>query len=387
MKRLMITIAFAIASTAAFGLENQDYNFNVVVQTGQTVAGYQLATFTPPAINNLNSIIFGGYAKVPTLPNVTFFAGLFSPQTHITSYTAPTDNPCLGPYAINDENQIAFVMDNKLSPSEPFVSAVYEATYTGGTVQTLVAAGSVVDGVTLLGNFCGIENDNNFAFDDQGRVAFNDTGGSYRYVPGKGVSKIDPNQGEGRTIISVTNDSARELVFQGNIGSSSASGTGNAIFTRNYVLAKVPEKVEGVEVTTIFGTQVARGGQFVFLGTIGSPNDDNWGLFTRDRVVARSGQKIDDKVIETAGEPFSGVQAINSRGEVAFEALTGAGTYPQDLSIFVCDHVLVSVGDTLAGRTVSALSDPVLNDFGVIAFLASFTDGSQAIIQATKRWR
>ena len=83
MKRLMITIAFAIASTAAFGLENQDYNFNVVVQTGQTVDGYQLATFTPPAINNLNSIIFGGYAKVPTLPNIIFFAGLFSPQTHI----------------------------------------------------------------------------------------------------------------------------------------------------------------------------------------------------------------------------------------------------------------------------------------------------------------
>ena len=381
MKHLMITIAFAIASTSAFGLENQDYTFNVVVQTGQTVDGYPLASFTPPAINNLNSIIFGGYATVPIFPTVTYFAGLFSPQTHITSYTAPTDDPCLAPYAINDENQIAFVMDNKLSPDEAFVSAVYETTYTGGTVQTLVAAGSVVDGVTLLGNFCGTENGNNFAFDDQGRVAFNDTGGSYRYVPGKGVSKINPNQGEGRTIDAVTNDSARELVFQGSIGPSSA------IFTRDYVLAKVPEKIEDVEVASIFETQVARGGQFVFLGTIGSPTADNWGLFTRDRVVARTGQKIDGKVIETAGEPFFGIPAINSRGEVAFAALTGAGTYPQDLSIFVCDHVLVSVGDTLAGRTVYVLSDPVMNDFGVIAFLASFTDGSQAIIRATRRWR
>jgi hypothetical protein len=381
MKHLMITIAFAIASTSAFGLENQDYTFNVVVQTGQTVDGYPLASFTPPAINNLNSIIFGAYATIPIAPNAIYFAGLFSPQMHITSYTAPTDDPCLAPYAINDENQIAFVMDNKLSPDEAFVSAVYETTYTGGTVQTLVAAGSVVDGVTLLGNFCGTENGNNFAFDDQGRVAFNDTGGSYRYVPGKGVSKINPNQGEGRTIDAVTNDSARELVFQGSIGPSSA------IFTHDYVLAKVPEKIEDVEVASIFETQVARGGQFVFLGTIGSPTADNWGLFTRDRVVARTGQKIDGKVIETAGEPFFGIPAINSRGEVAFAALTGAGTYPQDLSIFVCDHVLVSVGDTLAGRTVSGLSDPVMNDFGVIAFLASFTDGSQAIIRATRRWR
>lgn len=371
MKRLMITIAFAIASTAAFGLENQDYNFNVVVQTGQTVDGYPLTTFTPPAINNLDSIIFDAYATIPINPNITYFAGLFSPQTHITSYTAPTDSPCLAPYAINDENQIAFVMDNKLSPDEAFVSGVYETTYTGGTVQTLVAAGSVVDGVTLLGNFCGQENGNNFAFNDQGRVAFNDTGGSYRYVPGKGVSKINPNQGEGRTIGAVTNDSARELVFQGSIGTSSA------IFTHDYVLAKVPERIEDVEVTGIFGTQVARGGQFVFLGTIGSPTADNWGLFTRDRVVARTGQKIDGKVIGTAGEPFFGIPAINSRGEVAFAALTGAGTYPQDLSIFVSDHVLVSVGDTLAGRTVSGLSDPVMNDFSVIAFLATFTDGSR----------
>lgn len=56
----------------------------------------------------------------------------------------------LAPYAINNQNQIDFVMDNKLSPYEPFVSAVYETTYTGGTVQTLAPAGSVVDGVTLL---------------------------------------------------------------------------------------------------------------------------------------------------------------------------------------------------------------------------------------------
>jgi hypothetical protein len=230
MKRLMITIAFAIASTSAFGLENQDYNFNVVVQTGQTVDGYPLATFTPPAINNLDSIIFGAYATIPIAPNVTYFAGLFSPQTHITSYTAPTDDPCLAPYAINDENQIAFVMDNKLSPDEAFVSAVYETTYTGGTVQTLVLAGSVVDGVTLLRDFCGTEDGNNFAFDDQGRVAFNDTGGSYRYVPGKGVSKIDPNQGEGRTITAVTNDTAHWIAEKSPQDKSCGAGSAVLVF-------------------------------------------------------------------------------------------------------------------------------------------------------------
>jgi hypothetical protein len=386
MKHLMIATAFAVASTAAFGSENKDYTFDFVVASGQTIDGYQLTTFTPPAINNINSIIFGANSTISIEPSVSFFAGLFSPQTHITSYTAPSDTPCLAPYAINDENQIAFVMDNKLSPSEPFVSGVYETTYTGGTVQTIVAPGSVVDGVTLLGSFCGQENGNNFAFDNKGRIAFNDSGGSYRYVPGKGVKKINPDQGDGRTIGAVTNDSAGELVFQGDIGTSSLPG-GNAIFTRNETLVQVPEKIEGVNVTSISETQVSRGGQFVFLGAIGAQSANKWGLFTRDQVVARSGQTIDGKFISNAGEPFSGIPAINSKGEVAFEANTGKGSNPQGTSIFIDDKVLVSVGDTLSGRVVTGLSDPVMNDSGVIAFLASFSDGTQAIIEATKRYR
>lgn len=382
MKRLTITIAFAIASTAAFGFENPDYHFKVVVQSGQTIDGYQLAAFTPPAINNLDRIIFGGTAVVPNFRNVTFFAGLFSPQKRLSGYTAATDNPCLGPYAINDKDEIAFVMNNKLSPTEPEVSAVYGTTYTGATVQTLVPAGAVVKGVTLLGNFCGTENGNNFAFNDEGRVAFNDTGGSYRYVPGKGLSKINPNQGDGRTIAAVTNDSARELVFNGAIGST-LPGVSNAIFTHRYTLLTLPKSIDGIEATTIFETQVADDGQFVFWGNVGAAEASTFGLFTRDHAIARDGQTIDGKTLITHAPPFVGVPAINSRGEVAFVALTGVGIQ----SMFVCDHVLVSAGDTLNGRTVSSFSDPVLNDFGVIAFQVGFTDGSSAIIEATKRWR
>jgi hypothetical protein len=124
-----------------------------------------------------------------------------------------------------------------------------------------------------------------------------------------------------------------------------------------------------------------------FIGFIGSPSANDYGLFTRDRVIAQSGHKIGGKVISTAGAPFFGSPTINSRGEGAFEALTGAGTFPQDLAIFACDSVLVSVGDTISGHTISSLGNPVMNDYGVIAFLASFTDGSQAIVEATKRWR
>jgi hypothetical protein len=72
---------------------------------------------------------------------------------------------------------------------------------------------------------------------------------------------------------------------------------------------------------------------------------------------------------------------------VAFAALTDAGTDPQDLAIFSRDSVLVAVGDTISGHMVSLPDSPVMNDYRVIAFLASFTDGSQAIVEATKCWR
>jgi hypothetical protein len=383
MRVSVLAIALALASTSAFGFENQDYTFKVLVQTGQTISGYQLAQLTDPAINNLNNVIFTAYAKAP-IGSSTFFAGLFSPEAQIAPYTGSSGTPCLAPYAINDANQIAFVQDAKLSPTESFVSGIYETTYTGGTVQTLLAPGAVVDGVALTGNLCSSNSTGNlFAFDDAGRVAFGDTGGLYKYRPGKGVNKININKidGEPLTQIAVANGPQSELVFQGTTQSF------GAIFTRDRLLVKTPEEIYGVKVASIFLTQAARNDKFVFEGIIGSPSANDYGLFTRDRVIAQSGHKVGGKVISTAGAPFFGSPAINSRGEVAFAALTGAGTYPQDLAIFSCDSVLVAVGDTISGHTVSSLDNPVMNDYGVIAFLASFTDGSQAIVEATKRWR
>ncbi len=383
MKRLLITVAFAIASTSAFGFENQDYTFKVLVQTGQTISGYPLAQLTDPAINNLNNVIFTAYAKAP-IGSSTYFAGLFSPEARIAPYTGSSGSPCLAPYAINDANQIAFVQDDKLSPTESFVSGIYETTYTGGAVQTLLAPGAVVDGVALTGNICSANSTGGiFAFDDAGRVAFGDTGGLYKYKPGKGVTKININKvdGEPLTGIGLANGPQSELVFQGTTQSF------GAIFTRDRVLVKTPEKIDGVKVATIFLTQGARNGKFVFEGVIGSPTANDYGLFTRDTVIAQSGHKIGGKVISTAGAPFLGSPAINSRGEVAFAALTGAGNFPQDLVIFLSDSVLVAVGDTISGHTISSLGNPVMNDYGVIVFTVTFTDGSEAILEATKRWR
>jgi hypothetical protein len=70
----------------------------------------------------------------------------------------------------------------------------------------------------------------------------------------------------------------------------------------------------------------------------------DFGLFSKDHLVAKSGQTIGGKVISTAGAPFLGLPAVNNRGEVVFTALTGAGTSPNDLAIFTRDAVICCGG-------------------------------------------
>jgi len=56
----------------------------------------------------------------------------------------------------------------------------------------------VVDGVALTGILCSSNSTGSiFSFDDAGRIAFPDTGGRYKYKPGKGVNKININKVDG----------------------------------------------------------------------------------------------------------------------------------------------------------------------------------------------
>lgn len=384
MRRFMPAIALAIVSTSAFGYQNQDYTFKAIAQTGQTIGGYQMTGFGDPAINNLNNVIFNGSVKAP-IGSSTFFAGLFSPDALVvpTNGSLPV---CFGPYAINDAGQIAFVQDSKLSPTESFVSGIYESNYAGGAVQTIAAPGATVDGVQFLANICsGTANASGgtFSFDHAGRIAFLETGGLYKYTTNKGLKKIKLNKIDGQPItqLGLVNGNSHELLFQGSTASF------EAIFARDRILVKTPEKLDGAEISSIFSAQASRDGKLVIEGFIGPQSASDYVLFTSDSIVAKSGQTIGGKTITTAGAPFFGSPAINNRGEVIFAATYGAGTYPNDLAIFSRNAVIVSVGDSIGGRTISALGQPVLNDYGVIAFLATFSDGSQEIIEATPKWR
>lgn len=382
MKALLTALAFAIASVCALGSENPDYHFKVIVLTGQTIDYWPLVELGNPAINNRGDVIFNGYAAPPMGPP-HFFVGVFSTERVVAPYNGSLQQ-CLGPYGLNDTGQIAFVQDSKIDPTHTQVSGVYESNLAGGPVETIAAPGVVVDGVQLVDNICSNSTGvtSGFSFNNSGGIAFADTGGLYTFTPEKGLVKSNITKVDGQAVTDLfpVGGASEELLFQ------ASTSTFQGIFTPYQLLVKTGERIDGLKLAEIFGPVASGNGRLAFLGSFGAQAPGEYAIFTHDSVTAKAGEWISGRRISTAGEPFSS-WAINNRGEVIMEALFGAGTYPNDLAIFSCDAVIVAVGDSIDGHTVVSLGAPALNDFGKIAFLATFKDGSQGIIEATPRWR
>ncbi len=377
MKALLTTFAFALVSVCAWGGKSTDYQFKVVVQSGQTIGDYQMSGFGDPAINDVGDILFDGYVKAP-IGSSTFFAGLFSPEGLVVQANGSLP-ACFGPYAVNDAGQIAFVENSNLSPTEPNVSGVYTSTIAGGSVQTIVAPGAVLDGVQFLEDLCtntANANGGDFSFNHAGRIAFLASNGIYEYTSKKGLVKVKTDEIDGYPLtgFALVNGQPEELLIKGS--TSSFEG----IFARDRLLLKTGEEIDGIKLTSIVVAVASRDEKLAVTGTFGSSSANDYAIVTRDSVVAKTGQTISGKVISSPG--FFGLPAVNDAGEVVFGALFGAGVYPNDLAIATHDEIIIAVGDSINGLTITSLGQPALNEYGVIAFLASFSDGTQAIVEA-----
>ena len=68
---------------------------------------------------------------------------------------------------------------------------------------------------------------------------------------------------------------------------------------------------------------------------------------------------------------------INDAGLVAF-----FGTSPEGAGIFTQTSLIAKTGDTICGKTLTGLGQPAINNSGVVAFTALFSDRSSAVIVA-----
>ena len=159
-----------------------------------------------------------------------------------------------------------------------------------------------------------------------------------------------------------------------------------------------------------------RAGQVAFTATL---KNTSAGSLNDGGVYLHNGSALVNIARENSAAPdgngvlsFLGVPILNSTGQVAFRAsVRNAGgsaadgePVPEDGAIYLADEreqlTVVRKGQTLAGRTVSSVllaeggrgedgRATSLNDFGQLAYQASFTDGTQAVVLFTPdlRWR
>jgi len=85
------------------------------------------------------------------------------------------------------------------------------------------------------------------------------------------------------------------------------------------------------------------------------------------QVVAQTGTSIDGNTITNFTQPA----LLDDSGDVVFAAATSAGQ-----GLFTTDRAIVKTGDTIAGKQLTFITSPSLNQAGEVAFLGGFSGGS-----------
>jgi hypothetical protein len=211
----------------------------------------------------------------------------------------------------------------------------------------------------------------------------------------------------------VLNDVGQTSYFATLSGTGITSENDSGIWRDSTIVAREGNQAPGTATGVVFasfGSPVLNdAGQVTYFATlsgtgIGSVNDS--GIWRDSTLVARKGNEAPGT---PSGAVFSGfgVPAMNDNGQVAFEGFLRIGdggvTISNDGGLWIVgtngDALLVArEGDTLAGRTISSLSilansggsdgrGRAINEFGQLAYRASFTDGAQGIFLFTPELR
>jgi hypothetical protein len=373
LKDLPAAFCLAALLTSSSYAAESTYDYEIVAQSGTKIDGIALTIFEEVALNDANTVFFnahyndGSYAGAtgifsrkhallkkgdvvagaaingPSLRSLNNFneilVELSYPQTLASS---------LGKFTVRDNH---LVLEGKLIRTGDVIGGltiqefreslindlgeiVFSADYTDASGasaigvftrnRVLLKAGSVVDGVSLSGN-------NTF-----GRLY--------------GLSDFD-------TIAFDTN---------GNLGNLGGIQTG--AFTQHKALALPNQTIHGIPLITAFSPAISHFGWTAFAGEYSIAPGCNsflcrgFAVFGPRGVVARTGDSISGLTLNDSMEPVS----INDEGEVLIQADVAGG-----YGLFTRDAVVAVTGDKLAGFMVEGFVNAQMNDSGNVAFSAS----------------
>jgi hypothetical protein len=171
-----------------------------------------------------------------------------------------------------------------------------------------------------------------------------------------------------------------------NVSGSGVVGalTDSGIYDRSGPVVRYGALIDGQRVDGIGPPVVNDAGRVAFAGQFAcSPHGCSDYVATRSRLIAKSGDVIGGVRVSEFWTPV-----INNSDVIAFRALAS----PDNVNFLLYSTelgVIAKPGDVIEGKILQTVGRQVIadyvsmNDEGQVAFLGTFTDGSQAIILAT----
>jgi hypothetical protein len=173
----------------------------------------------------------------------------------------------------------------------------------------------------------------------------------------------------------ITNFSEPALLDDaGNVFFAASHSSGQGIFTPTQVLVKSGDTIGGIRLSSVSSPAVNSSGNLVFLGAYAGGS----AIFTQNGALVKTGDTV-------GGQPifnFYRGLSINANGAIAFQASTGTW-YPVGTGVFMTaaggnSQLLIGPGQTVAGKTLSAVGTPVINDQGAVGLRGEFANPNNA---------
>jgi hypothetical protein len=151
---------------------------------------------------------------------------------------------------------------------------------------------------------------------------------------------------------------------------SAVHSGGQGIFTPSQQLVKTGDTIDGKQLSSVSSPALNSNGDLVFLGGFAGGS----AIFNQTNALVKTGDAINGQPIFSFYRGLS----FNGNGAVAFQASTGT-TFPMGTAIFVrCadgnSKLVISPGQSVNGKILSAIGTPVMNDQGIVALRGEFVN-------------
>ena len=346
----------------------QTYSYSLVAQTGQTIGGQKIFDFTIGCSPGIDDL--GNVAFVARLSlgtNAIFTqSGVIAKSGDGVSTGTSIDE--VGCPAVSHNGMVAFV-GNLIS--SPPASGVVLFTYTIGGKLPFQEVMESNSGFTSP------------SVNDHGQIAAASSSEPQTlFLSGPGGAQALITRGTtmigGQTVTGTLgiNPNFVGLNDLGTVVVSTSLSGGAAVITPTSIIAEAGQTIGGKTLTSVGGVPaINNSGTILFGGVYGLVSLNQFGIFSSTAAVVQSGQSIGGFTIAGPGNPL-----LNDYGQIAFEAAFSGKT-----GLFTTTEPVLAEGQIVAGKTIqtNGLRGVNFNNAGQFVIQADFTDGTQGIIIAT----